>query len=74
MEPHAITQSLAQGLPEQQARVRDIIAVYRALPDNAGWPASLLMTQSLQRAERAAAEGDVVAMAIAYTDLSGYKM
>lgn len=74
MEPQPTTQSLADGLPAEQARVREIIAVYRDLPGNVGTPAVILMEASLSRAERAAAHGDVVAMAIAYTDLKGWEL
>lgn len=64
--------SLATELPKQQARVRELVTVYRSIGP-AGEPAALMMEASLARAEQAASNGDVIAMLRACTDLSGYK-
>lgn len=65
------TESLADALPREQQRVRDLIPLYQEIGP-AGTPAILLMRASLAQAERAAASGDVVAMLCAYEDLKGY--
>ncbi|HEU4376269.1 MAG TPA: hypothetical protein VFS02_22440 [Telluria sp.] len=63
--------SLAEALPQQQARVRELAAQYRSI-GAAGVPAALMMEASLQAADRAAASGDVIAMIRAHEDLKGY--
>jgi hypothetical protein len=65
------TESLAESLPREQQRVRDLLLIYDAIPT--GIFAATMMRQSLAAAERAAASGDVVAMIAAYEDLKGYK-
>jgi hypothetical protein len=63
--------NLAEALPNEQQRVRDLLLIYNAIPT--GVFAATMMRQSLARAEQAAASGDVVAMLAAYEDLKGYK-
>lgn len=63
--------TLAEQLPNEQQRVRDLLPIYDAIPN--GKFAAIMIRQSLERAERAAASGDVVAMLAAYQDLKGYK-
>jgi hypothetical protein len=63
--------NLAEALPEEQQRVRELLPIYDAIPT--GVFAATMMRQSLARAEQAAASGDVVAMLAAYEDLKGYK-
>ena len=67
-----MTESLAEALPKEQDRVREIVAIYDTVPN--GHFAAAMMRQSLAEAERAAATGDVVAMIAAYEDLKGYKV
>jgi hypothetical protein len=64
--------NLAEGLPQQQQRVRDLMAVYRSI-GNAGVFALMMMEQAMQRADKAAAEGDVVAMIRSYEELKGFE-
>jgi hypothetical protein len=64
--------NLAEALPIEQARVRDILPVYDSIP--AGAFAAAMIRQSLAAAEQAAASGDVVAMLRAYEDLKGYEL
>jgi len=70
--PEGVTrmETLAEALPKEQRRVRDLLLTYDAIPT--GIFAATLMRQSLARAEQAAASGDVTAMLAAYYDLRGY--
>ena len=63
-------ENLAEALPKQQERVRELLKIYDSIPS--GVFAAAMMRQSLSDAEKAAASGDVVAMMQAYHDLSGY--
>ena len=67
-----MSESLAEALPKEQARVREILAIYDKVPGGA--LAASMMRLSLTEAERAAAAGDVVSMARAYEDLKGYEL
>jgi len=60
-------ESLAEALPKEQERVRELIRVYDSIPTG-GFGASMLR-QALKRAEQAAASGDVVAMLRSYEEL-----
>lgn len=64
-------ESLAEALPREQARCRTILEhTLEAGP--AGAFAAAIPRQSLARAERAAAEGDLGAMIAALNDLQSY--
>jgi hypothetical protein len=67
--------SLAEALPREQARVREVLKTYeetqRLCPHANCSFAMALIEDSLQNAERAAAAGDTVAMIQAYTELKG---
>lgn len=67
-----MSESLAEALPKEQARVREIVAVYETVP--VGALAAVMMRQSLSRAERASASGDVAEMIAALEDLKGYEL
>ncbi|KGO32741.1 hypothetical protein JT06_18650 [Desulfobulbus sp. Tol-SR] len=68
-------ESLAEALPKEQARIREIIVMYRDPALNgAGNLAAMMMEQSLAAADKAVMSGDVVAMIRAYEDLKGYSM
>lgn len=64
-------ETIAEALPVEQQRGRDLLRLYDATPT--GVFAATMMRQSLARAERAAAAGDVVAMLAAYKDLQGFR-
>ena len=64
--------ALAEALPQEQARVRALIPMYREI-GNAGVFALVMMEQSLRMADQAFADGDVVAMIRALEDLRGYR-
>lgn len=63
-------ETLADALPKEQQRVRELLPIYDAIPT--GVFAATMMRQSLARAELAAASGDLVGMIAAYEDLKGY--
>ncbi len=66
--------SLGEALPAEMARVRDkVMPAYSSIGPS-GAPALFMMRASLDEAAKAMAEGDVVAMAVAYEDLKGYSL
>ena len=65
--------SLGIELPREMTRVRNLIPLYRDLPNNAGAFAIAIMNATLDLAQRALAEGDVIAMIRVYEDLKGFK-
>lgn len=65
-----MSESLAEALPREQQRVRDLLRLYESIPSGAF--AAAMMKESLARAERAAAAGDLQEMLVAYQDLQGY--
>lgn len=65
--------NLAEALPLEQARCREILMHARALPAASGAFLAIMLSQALDRAERAAAAGDVVGMIAAYKDLAEFK-
>lgn len=65
--------TLADALPAEQARVRELLKEYRSpLLGGAGELAARMMEAALQTAERAATSGDVVAMLRSYEELRGF--
>ena len=64
--------SLAEELPKQQQRVREMLPIYDAIPT--GVFAATLMRDALTRAEIAAASGDVIQMIRAYEELKGFEL
>jgi len=61
---------LAEALPTEQERVRNLLPMYDAIPT--GKFVTHMMRQALAQAEKAAAAGDVVAMLHSYEDLKGF--
>jgi hypothetical protein len=66
-------ETLADALPREQERVRELIPIYESLGVS-GTFAVAMMKISLREAEKAAARGDVVAMLRALEDLRGYNV
>ena len=62
--------SLAEALPEEQKRVRELLPLYDAIPT--GIFAATMMRQALTKAEQASASGDVIAMLQSYEELKGF--
>lgn len=62
--------SVGEQFPLEQARVRELLAVYKGLGP-AGMFGALMLEQALQRADQAAISGDVVAILRSYQELKG---
>ena len=67
--------SLAEALPLEQKRVRELVKLYRdpMLKGN-GEFAARLMEECLALAEKSSAEGDIAGMITAYHELKEYKV
>lgn len=65
--------TLGDEFPKQQQRVRELIEVYKSLPNNAGLFGALMLENVLQRANRAAMSGDVVEMIKSYNEMKDCK-
>lgn len=66
-----MTESLAEALPREMARVRDeLLPMYDSIPT--GVIAATMMRRDLDRATKAMAEGDVVEMLRSYESLKTY--
>lgn len=61
-----MNESLGEALPRECARVRNILGIYRSLPNNAGAFGAAMIEQELAAADKAMISGDVVAMIAAY--------
>ena len=62
--------TLADELPKQMARVRELLPIYDAIPT--GIFAATMMRADLDRAAKAMAEGDIVEMIRVCKNLEGY--
>lgn len=62
-------ETLAEALPREQERVRELLPLYDAIP--AGAFGAAMLRQALKRAEKAAASGDVIAMLQSLDELKG---
>jgi len=62
--------TLGDDLPKEQARVREVLGVYKALGP-AGRFGAIMIEQSLQKADKAVMSGDLAEMIRAYQDLKG---
>lgn len=65
--------NLIEGLLEEMNRVRELTKEYESLPDNAGWVGASLMKASIQNAENAIKEGDIIKELKAYEDLKTFE-
>ncbi|WP_257303431.1 hypothetical protein [Geothrix campi] len=66
-EPHVFV-SLAEALPQEQARVREVLAIYKSL-GAAGVIGAAMIEDDLRAADRAIATQDIVAMLRCYQTL-----
>lgn len=66
------SKSLAEALPIEQARVRELLTQYRQI-GGAGLFGALMMEQALGRADQAAVQGDTVAMLRSYEELRSFE-
>ncbi len=69
-----MTESLGTALPKEMTRVRDTVIPPYIEIGPVGAIALAMMRQSLDAAQTALAEGDVIAMLRAYEDLKGYQL
>lgn len=69
-----MTETLGTALPKEMTRVRDVVIPPYIAIGPAGAIALAMMRASLDQAQKAMAEGDVVAMLRAYEDLKGYTL
>jgi 2-polyprenyl-3-methyl-5-hydroxy-6-metoxy-1,4-benzoquinol methylase len=63
-----MSESLAEALPNEQSRVREVLSCYQEIGPS-GALACAMIEQSLKNADQAVMSGDVVAMMVAYNDL-----
>lgn len=63
--------TVGDDFPVQQARVRELIRVYRELPNRVGTFGAIMMEGVLQRADEAAISGDIVAILHSYDEMKG---
>ena len=63
---------MGTALPREMARIRDQVMPAYVECGPAGAFALMMMRDALDRAAKAMAEGDVVAMLAAYNDLRGF--
>jgi hypothetical protein len=63
--------NLAEALPNEQRRVRELIPLYEAIGP-AGSFAISMIKDALRRAEIASASGDVIAMLRSFEELKGF--
>jgi len=61
--------SVGADFPNEQARVRALLGIYRAIP--AGAFGAAMIEQVLRRADQAAMSGDVLAVLRSYEELKG---
>lgn len=62
-------QSLGEAFPLEQVRVRELLGFYKEIPT--GMFGAVMLEQVLQRADKAAISGDVIAMLKSYEELKG---
>jgi hypothetical protein len=65
-------ETLGEAFPKQQARLRELLAIYKGLGPVGTFGATLI-EDCLKRADKAAIEGDVVAMIRIYEEMKGFK-
>lgn len=65
------TTTVGDAFPKEQARLRELILTYRALPGGVGTIGALLIEGVLQRADEAAMSGDIIAILRSYEEMRG---
>lgn len=61
--------SVGEDFPKELQRVRELVPLYDAIPTGAF--GAMMLRQVLDRAEKAAISGDIVAMLASYQELKG---
>lgn len=64
--------TLGEAFPREQARVRELLGVYKSIGP-AGIFGAVMLEQVLQRADQAAVSGDAIAMLRSFEELKGCK-
>lgn len=64
--------TLADALPKEQARCRELLAFYKEIGSPGAFAAAMIET-ALQRADKAVMSGDVVAMIKSYEELKDFE-
>lgn len=64
--------SVGEDFPKEQARVRELLGIYKGLGPVGGFGA-MVIEAVLKRADEAAMSGDVVAILRSYQELKGCK-
>jgi hypothetical protein len=64
--------TLAEALPKEQARVREVLGHYKEIGAPGAFGA-MMIEQSLMKADKAAISGNIVDMIVAYKDLKEIK-
>lgn len=62
--------SVGEEFPKEQARVRELLEEYKAIGPSGAFGA-LMIEQTLQRAEKAAIIGDIIAILRSFEELKG---
>lgn len=66
------SRSVGEDFPVQQRLARELLALYREIGP-AGAFGAMVIEQALQRADRAQASGDIIAILQSYEELRGLK-
>jgi len=64
-----MSDSLAEALPMEQKRCREVLGLYKLIPEGAF--GALMIEQSLERADKAVMSGDVIEILKSYEELKG---
>lgn len=64
------TKTVGEEFPKEQKRARELLERYKAIGP-AGTFGAMMIEQALQRAEKAAISGDIVAILRSYEELKG---
>lgn len=65
------TETLGEAFPKEQERCRELLGIYKSLPNNAGFFGAAMIEQTLKEADAAAMSGDVVRMLKVYEEMKG---
>lgn len=68
-----MAKNLAEAILEEQKRVRELSAEYRALPNGVGIIGATMMDNCLKKVERAAIEQDTIGMLALLQELQGFE-
>jgi hypothetical protein len=71
MEGACSVSNLAEAYVTEQQRCRELLGVYRDLPNGVGTFGAIMIEDMLRRADRAVMDGDTVAMLSLYAEMQG---